>query len=156
MQLLWDNDPNYGFIIEPADRMNQTLQTIDRLRTATTFGQLRGTQLPDWAKNLVDSQVEYHEVDLEEEVTDATPWPNDDVIESLVDAVPLPWDASSVTKWLDAGLFHQHATVSGASPAGNIDGYNVTNRDAFLAALEAAGHTTEHRPELADAFHQAL
>ena len=152
--LLWDEDQYEGLVVEPADRLDETLATIAFLKQVATLGELRSRDLPKWAAGLVTSTEERLRVDDIEATEDVeVTW--QDLAESVLDVVPVPWDAASVTDWLDEELLAAHAHVSGATPV-NIDGYDVADRDAFLAALRERGFELQHRPGLVQEYHRAL
>lgn len=153
--LLWDQDETDGFLLEPEERMQETLRTIETLRQAETVGELRGIDLPGWANRVVAATVE-HLRDQDVEDIDAAAWDWSEESEVVLDAVPLPWDAASVTQWLDKDLLVKHAEIGGASPGGNINTYRVSDPQALIADLEDHGYTLKRRPGLREAFYRAL
>lgn len=135
--------------------MHETLRTIETLRETSTVGELRRVDLPAWANQLVESRVELLE-DEGVDDTDAAAWDWSEESEAAIDAVPLPWDAASVTKWLDKDLLAKHAEIGGSSPGGNIDTYRVRDPQALIADLEGHGYTLQRHPGLREAFYRAL
>ena len=152
--VLWDHDETDGLVLEPEERMHETLRTVETLRQATTVGELRRADLPAWAARVVESTVEHLE---HEEVgdIDGAAWNWSEESELVIEVVPLPWDVASVTQWLDKDLLAKHAEIGGASPGGHIDTYRVRDQQALFADLERHGYTLEHRPGLREVFYRA-
>ena len=153
--VLWDLDEADRLVLEPENRMQQTMRALATLRQANTVGELRQAELPGWAEQIVESRVELLEDEGVDDV-DAAAWRWSEVSELVVDAVPLPWDAGSLTQWLDEDLLHEHATVGGASPGGHSDTYRVHDPAGLLADLQRQGYTLERRPGLAEEYFRAL
>lgn len=149
-KVLWEDAELYGLVIEPEVRFEQTVATMQTLRTASTWGEVRAAELAPWAQRLVTQYEQDVEAFDGTVLADDQPWQYDDISESVVEAMPLPHDVASTRDWLDAELLEAHAEVGGASPGGAIDGYHVRDRDAFLNALRDAGYEPEHRPGLLD------
>lgn len=153
--VLWDLDETGRLVLEPKDRMQQTMQALAALRQASTVGELRRAELPSWAEQVVESKVELLEDEGVDDV-EATAWRRSEMSELVVDTVPLPCDAGSLTQWLDEGLLHEHATVGGASPGGHSDTYWVHDPAELLADLRRQGYKLERRPGLAQEYFRAL
>ena len=153
--VLWDHDESDGLLLEPEERMHETLRTIETLRQAVTVGELRRADLPAWAEQVVEGTLESLE-DQDVDDIDGAAWDWSQESEAVIDTVPLPWDAASLTQWLDKDLLDKHAEVGGASPGGHTDGYQVRDHQALLADLDRHGYTLERRPGLREAFYRAL
>ena len=134
--VLWDLDEAGRLVLEPEDRMRQTMRTLATLRQASTVAELRRAELPSWAEQVVESRVELLK-DEGVDAVDATAWRRSEVSELVVDTVPLPWDARSLTQWLDEGLLHEHATVGGASPGATVTPTGSTTRRNYWPTSSA-------------------
>ncbi len=152
--VFWDDSEWHGFVMEPAERFEETKAAVAVLKGAATVGEVRSTSLPGWAEDLATSIIE----SLEDEgpVQADTVWPVDDATESVTDVVPVPWDARSVADWFGAERLATYAEIGGASPGGHIDTYTVRDREELFSALQAEGYTPEHRQGLVDAYYQVL
>lgn len=150
-RILWDDDPADGFVLEPAVRLDETLRTVGRMRTATSVAELESGPLPNWA-----AQVVAHHRDDADGDPATVGWDWGEMGEVVTDVVPLPWDARSLAAWLPPDLFARHVAASGASVGGHSDGYMIDDRDGLLAALAKRGHELERRPGLVATFQQAL
>jgi hypothetical protein len=151
MLLWWDDDNDLGIVVEPAERAQGTFAAIERLRSATSLGELQQADLPSWAASYIGDCVQEVEEGQRDDI-----WSWDDAYDTLIYLVPLPWDVESVTEWLDRELLEAHADIGGASPGGHIDGYKVRDPDAFFAALRGAGHKMERHPGLLEEYYRAL
>jgi hypothetical protein len=153
--VLWDHDESDGLVLELEERMQESLRAIEILRQASTVGELRRNDLPAWAEQVVEGRVEsLRDEDVDD--IDGAEWDWSEDSEAVIDVVPLPWDAASVTQWLDKDLLTKHAELGGASPGGHIDSYRVDDHQALLDDLELHGYTLERRPGLREAFYRAL
>ena len=148
--VFWDDSKWHGFVMEPADRFEETRAAVAVLRGASTVGEIRNASLPAWAEQVATSIIE----NLEDQgpVKPDTTWPASDAAESVGDVVPVPWDARSVAAWFGAESLATYAEVGGASPGGHGDTYTVRDRDELFTALQADGYTLEHRPGLANEY----
>ena len=147
-QVLWEDTELYGFVVEPAERFEQTLATMRTLRSASSWGEVRAATLAPWAATLLAQLEEYLADETGTVPVDDEPWDYEQISESVVEVIPLPYDADSTRAWLDPGLLAAHADISGASPGGHSDSYRIRDREAFLAALRDAGYEPMHRPGL--------
>jgi hypothetical protein len=145
-QVLWERADGFGFVAEPVARFRQTLATVEALRRATTWGQVRSATLAGWAHDAVARLEQELSAVRGAAISDDEPWDYAELAESITDGMPLPHDASSTMAWLGPDLFGAHLEVGGASPAGHADGYRVRDPDAFLVALQVAGFEPVHRP----------
>jgi hypothetical protein len=154
-QVLWEESELYGFVVEPAERLEQTTTTMRALRGASSWGQIRAAELAPWAR----AMLEQHEAYLADEVGavpgDDEPWDYEEISESVVEVIPLPHDARSTKAWLAPELLAAHADISGASPGGSSDGYRIRDRDAFLTALQDEGYEPVHHPGLMEQLFNA-
>jgi hypothetical protein len=155
-QVLWEDAELHGFVVEPLERFEQTCSTLSSLRNASTWGEVRAAELAPWAREFVEGLAVSREEDLERPVDDAERWSYEEVSESVVDRVPLSHDAASTQAWLGRDLLEAHARISGSSPGGHIDGYQVHDREAFLSALRDAGHDPVHRPGFLQELFEAV
>lgn len=146
MHLLWDNDTSVGFVIEPADRFEQTRRSARALTASATWGEVRAAALAPWAAAIVESHAEDVMDDQGASPADDGPWDTYAAAEAVTDHMPLPHDAQHLASWLDPTLLAAHVDVSGAAPGGFMDTAVIDDPAALLEALSAAGHTVEHRP----------
>lgn len=145
--IYWEDHAFHGLVVEPADRMHETLATMAAMRAAGSVEELQVEDLPSWVRDVIERIIEAARDDGQE-----PRWNWTETSESALDAVPLPWDAASVAQWMGHDTLVELATVSGASPGGHIDGYAIKDREALNAAMEAKGHTLEEHPGLVAAF----
>lgn len=143
--VLWEEIEIDGLIVEPLERLDETLAALKMLRSASNLGELRRAELPGWAREVVAS-FELSLEDNEEPSGDDVAFHYDSIGEQVAYAVPLPIDADDTEAWLGADLLKLHAEVSGASPGGHAGEYRIQNREVFLAALRDAGFEPVHRP----------
>lgn len=155
-RVLWMENDQGSLLLDPVDRRHATLGTLHLLRHAATLGEVRAVALPDWAQRIVASHVEHVEMDLEEDATDDRPWTWGSVSESVIEAVPLPWDPASLAGWLDDDVVAAHIETSGPGTPVAIGTYRARDRDALFDALREAGHELEHRPDLREEYYAAL
>ena len=152
MKVLWDDSASYGLVVEPADRAAATFVALDALKAAGSLGELERQDLPPWAARVVESVRE----DVDDDPDLDSSWDWESMSEVVVDVVPLPWDVRSVAEWLDLDVLRAHADVGGAGLGGQVDGYRVRDRDAFLTALRELGHEPVRDPDLVERYHRAL
>jgi hypothetical protein len=146
--VLWEEAELYGFVVEPADRFEETLATMRALRQASNWGEIRAAELAPWGRRQIEQYEEHLADELEAVPGDDEPWDYEDIAESVIEVMPLPHDAANTAAWLGRDVLAAHAEISGGSPGGHIDSYRIRDRDGFLAALETAGFEPVHRPGL--------
>jgi hypothetical protein len=151
MLLWWDDTSEFGLVLEPATRARETLATIKRLQSATSLRQLQRAELADWVADYIAGCA----ADAAQGLLDDR-WDYLDHRDVLMNLMPVPWAADSVTEWLDRRLLESHAAIGGASPGGNIDGYAVRDQEAFFASLRRLGHSLERRPGLLDRYFELI
>lgn len=144
-EVLWEEDEMYGFVVEPAERFAETCATLESLRDAETWAEIRSAQLATWARLLVDEFEQELIDELGSEMSSDEPFVYDEIADLVSEAVPLPHDAGHTASWLGMEILTGHSTISGASPGGHGDSYSVKDRDAFLQALREAGFSPVHR-----------
>lgn len=148
-KVLWEEHDAYGLIVESEDRFRETMATLEALKTAETWEDVRRANLAPWANRLIEDidQDEYNEPE-----PDDSPWDYEDIREMLTDSVPLPHRADRTAEWLGWELLREHAQIGGSSPAGHVDCYRIADSRHFLDALDRAGYELEHRPGLLGTF----
>ena len=154
--IYWDDEHGGLVVVDPAERFHANLASFEALKAARTFGDLRRASLEPWARHVVEVQAQYLEDDEDVEVDDETSWDYERASDMIGESAPLPHAAEVVVRWLGHKLLDQHADVGGAIPGGDIDIYEIRDRDAFFHALRERGYQLEHRPGLLGAYFSAL
>jgi hypothetical protein len=147
VKVLWDD--THLFTLTLADEHALDKQAFVTLTSAKTFAEVRNAQLPSWAEMVLESAEEAlaEETDMGEgsDVPGAAPWC---IPEEAVDLVTVPWDVEHLRAWLPAVIIEEHFVVEGASPGGNIDGYEPKSLEDLLLALVAAGFEPERNDQV--------
>lgn len=153
--IYWDDYAGGSFALVPEGWYEANISPLQRLATASTWGEARALAKPFWVECLLDSCTD-DRADNGLETEDVLPF---DVAHlkmdssSLLDCMVVPWDLEALKEWFpewDMDIIRTHCRTGGASPGGHIDVYTPQDVPALLAALEARGYQVEHRDFLSD------